>query len=216
MEDKEKTQTHEHFAEIPEISIYHEKSKDSMTEHECRSVKLKARNEQDLLTFHELINKRNEITAVGLTCGAFDLLHAGHVEMLKECKTVCDYLIVGIQEDPSVDRDYKNKPIQTLEERITMVSSCRYVDEYFVYKTEKDLHKILKELDEKKAIDVRILGADWQFKKYTGWDLQIPVYFNKRDHKWSTSELRDRIFGVENEKRDRRNREKKQKVRKSN
>ncbi len=133
---------------------------------------------------------------VGFTCGAFDLCHYGHVLMFKECKDVCDYLIVGIQDDPSVDRLWKNKPIQSLEERAGIVSSIRWVDKVLVYKTEKDLYNLLKKI----RPDVRILGADWEGKNYTGWDLPIKAYFNKRDHEFSTSELRKRVYEIEQNK----------------
>ena len=129
----------------------------------------------------------------GFTCGAFDLLHAGHALMLKECKDHCDYLIVGLQRDPNIDRPEKNKPVQAYEEREIMLSSIKYVDEIVFYDTEDDLETLLKEID----IDVRIIGADWQDKKYTGWQLDIPVVFNSRDHGYSTSDLRERVYKAE-------------------
>ena len=129
----------------------------------------------------------------GFTCGAFDLLHAGHSLMLKECKDYCDYLIVGLQRDPNIDRPEKNKPVQSYEEREIMLSSIKYVDEIVFYDTEDDLETLLKEID----IDVRIIGADWQDKKYTGWQLDIPVVFNSRDHGYSTSDLRERVYKAE-------------------
>ena len=133
----------------------------------------------------------------GFTCGAFDLLHAGHALMLKECKDHCDYLVVGLQRDPNVDRPEKNKPVQDYKEREIMLSSVKYVDEIVYYDTESDLEKLLQEID----IDVRIIGADWQGKKYTGWELDIPVIFNSRDHGYSTSNLRERVYKAEVEKR---------------
>tara|TARA_Y100001938_G_C8096454_1_gene438477 strand:- start:3848 stop:4312 length:465 start_codon:yes stop_codon:yes gene_type:complete len=133
----------------------------------------------------------------GFTCGAFDLLHAGHALMLKECKDHCDYLVVGLQRDPNIDRPEKNKPVQSYEERDTMLSSIRYVDEIVYYDTEADLEKLLQSLD----IDVRIIGADWQGKKYTGYKLSIPVVFNSRDHGYSTSDLRERVYTAEAKKR---------------
>lgn len=129
----------------------------------------------------------------GFTCGAFDLLHAGHSLMLKECKDYCDYLIVGLQRDPNIDRPEKNKPVQSYEEREIMLSSIKYVDEIVFYDTEDDLESLLKEID----IDVRIIGADWKDKKYTGWQLDIPVVFNSRDHGYSTSDLRERVYKAE-------------------
>jgi|SRR3989344_4033740 len=130
----------------------------------------------------------------GFTCGAMDLLHAGHVLMLKECRAQCDYLIVGLQEDPSVtDELYrgkkKNKPIETLEERLIRLEGCKYVDEIVIYKTEDDLYALLKKIKP----DVRFVGADWKDKHFTGYDLPIRVIFNSRDHKFSSSSLRERI-----------------------
>lgn len=143
----------------------------------------------------------------GVTVGAFDLCHAGHILMLKEAKELCDYLIIGLQDDPSVDSEYrikekdgqvKNVPVMSLEERKIILSAVRYIDEIFVYTTEADLYEKLKNLD----YDVRILGADWEGKKYTGWDLPHTSYFNKRDHSFSTSELRNRVYEQEKAKRE--------------
>ena len=125
----------------------------------------------------------------GFTCGSFDLLHAGHILMLKEAKSVCDYLIVGLQTDPSMDRDYKNKPIQSVRERLIQISAVKYVDEVMVYETEEELYNLLVELKP----DLRILGVDHEGKEFTGHDLDIELYFNSRNHKWSSSELRVRI-----------------------
>jgi len=126
----------------------------------------------------------------GFTCGAFDLLHAGHALMLEEAKSVCDHLIVGVQYDPSLDRPDKNRPVQSYEERITMVKSIKFVDQIVLYETEEDLYNLLKRINP----DVRILGSDWEGKEFTGHDLPIESYFNSRDHKWSTSNLRKRVF----------------------
>ena len=136
-------------------------------------------------------NKRVE--RIGFTCGAFDLLHAGHALMLQECKEHCDYLIVGLQHDPSLDRDYKNRPIQTIEERLIMLSSIKYVDKIYQYETEKDLYVLLQSL----MPDVRIVGSDWKGKKFTGHDLSINVVFNNRNHSYSSSSLRQRVYKAE-------------------
>tara|TARA_Y100000593_G_scaffold36932_1_gene71688 strand:- start:120 stop:614 length:495 start_codon:yes stop_codon:yes gene_type:complete len=133
---------------------------------------------------------------VGFTCGAFDLLHAGHAMMLAEAKQSCDYLIVGVQGDPSIDRPGKNSPIQTYDERQIMVKSIRYVDEIALYNTEAELYELLKKVNP----DVRIVGADWKGKTFTGYDLPIRVLFNSRDHGFSTSELRERVFNAEMQK----------------
>lgn len=130
---------------------------------------------------------------VGFTCGAFDLFHAGHVLMLQEAKEVCDYLVVGLQIDPSVDRKEKNSPIQTMDERKIQLLGCRYVDEVLVYGTEAALLWFLQD----RKFDIRILGADWRGKPFTGHDLPTPVFFNSRNHKWSTSYLRQRVVEAE-------------------
>ena len=134
-----------------------------------------------------------KIVKVGFTCGSFDLLHAGHVLMLEEAKEQCDHLIVAVQSDPSVDRPGKNKPIQSYQERITVVGAIKWVDELRFYDTEADLLKLLKEI----MPDIRVVGADWQGKEFTGHELDIQVYFNSRDHGWSTSDLRARVYDAE-------------------
>ena len=130
---------------------------------------------------------------IGFTCGSFDLLHAGHAMMLEEAKSYCDHLIVAIQSDPTLDRKTKNKPVQAYEERITMLKAIKYVDEITYYDTEADLYELLKRLKP----NVRIVGADWQGKEFTGHDLDIPVVFNSRNHSYSTSELRRRVYEAE-------------------
>lgn len=126
---------------------------------------------------------------VGFTCSCFDLFHAGHVMMLKEAKTQCDYLIVGLQSDPTVDRPFKNKPIQALFERFVQLQACKYVDEIIPYTTEKELRDILTSY----PIDVRIIGEEYRDQRFTGYDLPMEVYFNSRQHSFSTTELRKRI-----------------------
>ena len=126
----------------------------------------------------------------GITFGAFDLFHAGHVLMLKEAKSICDYLIVCIQSDPSVDRAKKNKPIQSVIEREIQVSACTYVDEVIIYDFEEDVLKIIETID----WDVRILGEEYRDKEFTGRDQTLDkCYFNKRPHNFSSSELRERV-----------------------
>jgi glycerol-3-phosphate cytidylyltransferase len=126
---------------------------------------------------------------VGFTCSCFDLFHAGHILMLKEARQHCDYLIVGLQTDPTIDRPQKNKPIQSVFERFVQLEACKYVDEIVVYATEKDLLDILLSY----PIDIRIIGDEYQHKDYTGKDLPIEVYYNTRKHTFSTTELRGRI-----------------------
>lgn len=130
---------------------------------------------------------------IGFTCSTFDLFHAGHIMMLKEAKQQCDYLIVGLQTDPSIDRDWKNKPVQTLFERYVQLQACRYVDEIVPYSTEGELLDILVSY----PIDVRIIGEEYRNKQFTGFDLPITVYFNSRKHSFSTTELRKRVANSE-------------------
>ena len=126
----------------------------------------------------------------GITFGAFDLFHAGHVLMLEEAKTACEYLIVCIQNDPSLDREEKNKPVQSIIEREIQVSGCRFVDEVIIYDTEVDLLNIIDQID----WDVRIIGEEYKDKDFTGRDLTLErCYFNKRPHSFSSSELRERV-----------------------
>ena len=131
---------------------------------------------------------------IGFTASTFDLLHAGHISMLREAKEHCDYLICGLQIDPSVDRPTKNSPIQTIVERQVQLSAVKYVDEIIVYRTEQDLEDIL----EMYHIDIRILGDEYRDKDFTGKDIckkrGIQLYFNKRDHRFSSSELRKQVI----------------------
>jgi glycerol-3-phosphate cytidylyltransferase len=133
---------------------------------------------------------------VGFTCSAFDLLHSGHISMLRDAKDQCEYLICGLQVDPSADRLEKNRPIQTVVERYTQLKAVGYVDEIIPYSTEEDLKDILSMYH----IDVRILGDEYREKDFTGKEIckrrDIALYFNKRDHRFSSSELRKRV--VEN------------------
>ena len=125
---------------------------------------------------------------VGITCSTFDLFHAGHVIMLEEAKRQCDYLIAAIQVDPTLDRETKNKPVQSIIERQIQVSACKHVDEIIVYSTEKELEDIFMAL----PIDVRILGEEYKDTEYTGKEIcmkrGIELYFNKRDHFFSSSD----------------------------
>ena len=131
---------------------------------------------------------------VGFTCSTFDLLHAGHILMLAECKQVCDYLIVGLQTDPTIDRpDTKNKPVQSVVERYVQLSAVKFVDEIVVYETEKDLEDLLMFL----PITIRICGEEYKGKPLTGLDIcnsrGIVTYYNSRSHKFSSTELRTRV-----------------------
>ena len=130
---------------------------------------------------------------IGITASTFDLLHSGHVEMLREAKSVCDYLICALQIDPSVDRPEKNKPVQTIVERYTQLQAVRFVDEIIPYLHEIDLEDILQ----MRQINIRILGEEYRDKEFTGRDIckkrDIELHFNKRDHRFSSSELRKRM-----------------------
>ena len=128
---------------------------------------------------------------IGFTCSCFDLLHAGHILMLKDAKEQCDKLIVGLQTDPSIDRPLtKNKPIQSLRERKIQLEAVRYVDDIFVYETESDLVDLLKLVKP----DVRILGSDYKDKSFTGDDLNIPIYYHERNHNYSSTNIRKKLL----------------------
>jgi glycerol-3-phosphate cytidylyltransferase len=129
---------------------------------------------------------------IGISASAFDLLHAGHILMLKEANSVCDYLIVALQVDPTFDRPEKNKPIQSFYERWTQLSAVKYVDEIIPYESEKELMTILQNNN----IDIRILGDEYRNKVFTGCNLEMEYYFNKRTHKYSSTELRKRLGGI--------------------
>ncbi len=137
---------------------------------------------------------------IGLTASTFDLLHAGHVSMLREAKSQCDYLIAALQVDPSLDRSDKNPPVQTIVERQAQLHAVKYVDEVVVYCTERDLLDIINMY----PIDVRILGEEYRLKDFTGKDecrnRGIQIYFNKRDHRFSSSDLRKRVCDVPSER----------------
>jgi len=146
------------------------------------------------MIFNKVRELKDQGKRIGITFSTFDLLHAGHVAMLAEAKNHCDYLIAGLQTDPTIDRpDTKNKPVQSIVERQIQLAATRYVDEIVVYQTEKDLEDILLTL----PIDVRILGIEYKDKGFTGEkicnDRGIALIFNKRDHSFSSSSLRKRV-----------------------
>ncbi|WP_426092437.1 adenylyltransferase/cytidyltransferase family protein [Flavobacterium sp. DSR3-2] len=134
---------------------------------------------------------------IGITFSAFDLLHAGHIKMLEEAKLHCNYLIVGLQTDPSIDRPTKNKPTQSVVERYIQLKGCKFVDEIVPYTTEQDLVDILQSFQ----IDLRIVGDEYMEKDFTGRDFckekGIELYFNTRSHRFSSSSLRLNIYEKE-------------------
>ena len=135
---------------------------------------------------------------IGFTASAFDLLHAGHILMLKEARSVCDYLIVALQTNPNLDRPSKRKPMQSIVERQIQLKAVSYVDEIIVYETEKDLLNLIKAL----PIDIRIIGEDYKGKDFTGKDYclsgGIEIYYNQRSHDFSSTELIERIKNSQN------------------
>jgi glycerol-3-phosphate cytidylyltransferase len=136
---------------------------------------------------------------IGFTCGTFDLCHAGHMLMFEEVKNQCDHLIVGLQNDPSIDRPEKNKPVQSIVERQIQLHAIRYINDVIVYNTEADLLDLLKTL----PISVRFVGEDHKDKDFTGRHLDVhPIVFNSRMHSFSTSDLRSRVIAstIENSK----------------
>ena len=141
----------------------------------------------------EMVNKK-----IGFTCSTFDLLHAGHILMLAEAKSVCDYLIVALQTDPTIDRPgVKNKPVQSVVERYVQLRAVKFVDEIIVYQTEKDLEDMLMFL----PISVRFIGEEYEGKDFTGKDIcedrGIKIWYNSRKHRFSSSELRKRTYESE-------------------
>ena len=150
------------------------------------------------MIFNKIKQLKAEGKKVGITFSTFDMLHAGHIAMLSEAKNHCDYLIAGLQTDPTIDRpDTKNKPIQSIVERQIQLAACRYVDEVVVYSTEQDLRDLLLIL----PVDVRVLGVEYQGTDFSGQEecikRGIEIVFNGRDHSFSSSSLRKRV--VENE-----------------
>jgi len=133
--------------------------------------------------------EENNIQIVGFVASSFDLLHPGHCLYLKEAKSMCDYLIAALQTDPTLDRPYKNKPIQTLEERVIQLESSKYVDKIEIYSTEKELEVLLEKIQP----DIRILGTDAKDKPITGEKYCKQIFFHNRDHNWSSTELRNRL-----------------------
>ena len=139
------------------------------------------------------MNTKNK--KIGFTCSCFDLLHAGHILMLKDAKKQCEYLIVGLQTDPTLDRpDIKNKPIQSLKERKIQLEAVKYINEIIIYDSENDLYELLKKINP----DVRILGSDYKEKSFTGDDLDIEIYYHKREHDFSSKNLRKNLILSEN------------------
>tara|TARA_R100001510_G_C7646656_1_gene203954 strand:- start:1335 stop:1772 length:438 start_codon:yes stop_codon:yes gene_type:complete len=126
---------------------------------------------------------------VGFTASTFDLLHAGHIAMLSEAKTVCNYLIAGLHVNPNIEREEKNLPVQTLVERYTQLKAVSYVDEIIPYESENDLMDILKMY----PINIRIIGEEYRDKDFTGKNLDMEIYYNKRRHDFSSSLLRERV-----------------------
>ena len=150
------------------------------------------------MIFNHIRKLKQEGKTIGITFSTFDMLHAGHIAMLAEAKNHCDYLICGLQTDPTIDRpDTKNHPVQSIVERQIQLAACRYVDEVVVYQTEQDLVDLLLIL----PLDVRVLGVEYQEKEFTGREecymRNIELIFNGRDHSFSSSSLRKRVVEAE-------------------
>jgi glycerol-3-phosphate cytidylyltransferase len=150
------------------------------------------------MIFNKIKELKEQGKRIGITFSAWDLLHAGHIAMLAEAKNHCDYLIAGLQTDPTIDRpDTKNKPVQSIVERQIQVSACRFVDEIVVYQTEQDLVDLILTL----PIDCRILGVEYEDKDFTGRkeceQRNIELIFNSRDHSFSSSSLRKRVASAQ-------------------
>ena len=153
------------------------------------------------MIFNHIKQLKADGKKIGITFSTFDMLHAGHIAMLAEAKNHCDYLICGLQTDPTIDRpETKNHPVQSIVERQIQLAACRYVDEVVVYQTEQDLVDLLLIL----PVDVRILGVEYEDKDFTGrvecYDRGIQIVFNGRDHSFSSSSLRRRVVAAESHK----------------
>ena len=153
------------------------------------------------MIFNHIKQLKKDGKKIGITFSTFDMLHAGHIAMLSEAKNHCDYLICGLQTDPTIDRpETKNAPIQSIVERQIQLAACRYVDEVVVYQTEQDLVDLLLIL----PVDVRILGVEYCDKDFTGREAGalrgIELVFNGRDHSFSSSSLRRRVVAAESHK----------------
>ena len=153
------------------------------------------------MIFNHIKQLKQDGKKIGITFSTFDMLHAGHIAMLSEAKNHCDYLICGLQTDPTIDRpDTKNRPIQSIVERQIQLAACRYVDEVVVYQTEQDLRDLLLIL----PVDVRVLGVEYQHLNFSGMEecgmRGIELVFNGRDHSFSSSSLRKRVAHAETEK----------------
>ena len=153
------------------------------------------------MIFNHIRRLKEEGKKIGITFSTFDLLHAGHIAMLAEARNHCDYLICGLQTDPTIDRpDTKNRPVQSIVERQIQLAACRYVDEVVVYSTEQDLCDLLLIL----PVDVRVLGVEYEGKHFSGRDecyqREIEIVYNGRDHSFSSSSLRKRVVQAEIEK----------------
>lgn len=139
------------------------------------------------------LGKAPEDVVLGFTASSFDLLHAGHLVMLQEAKSLCDYLIVGLLTDPTIDRpETKNKPVQSIFERYIQVAACKYVDEVIPFESEKDLTDMILTL----SPDIRICGDEYKDKEHTGKGL-CKIHYNKRRHSFSTTELRNRVLAAD-------------------
>jgi glycerol-3-phosphate cytidylyltransferase len=153
------------------------------------------------MIFNRIKDLKDQGKKIGITFSTFDLLHAGHIAMLAEAKNHCDYLICGLQTDPTINRpDTKNMPVQSIVERQLTLGACRYVDEIVVYSTEQDLIDLILTL----PVDVRILGVEYEDTNFTGRNegagRGIQHVFNKRDHSFSSSSLRKRVAESERTK----------------
>lgn len=124
-----------------------------------------------------------------LIAGSFDLIHPGYIRMFKAAKEGCDHLIVALQGDPTLDRPEKCKPVQSLEDRIEILTAIKYIDEIKTYNTEAELLQLLKTTHH----DLRVLGTDYVDKNYTGKELGVPVLWVQRDHDYSTTSLKEAV-----------------------
>jgi glycerol-3-phosphate cytidylyltransferase len=130
----------------------------------------------------------------GFIAGSFDVIHPGYIHMFEEAKNNCDYLIIGLQTDPTIERSEKIKPILDYWDRFKILTSIKYIDQIYSYTLENDLFNLLKTIKP----DIRFLGDDYKNKPITGYELNIPVHYIDRSHGWSTTKFKKLIKNGKN------------------
>lgn len=151
-------------------------------------------------TFEEIEKARVVGKKIGFTASSFDLLHPGHIAMLAEAKSHCDFLVVGLLTDPTISRpETKNKPVQSTFERFVQIQAISYIDELIPFDSEEDLEQMIKMIKP----HIRFCGIEYKGTHHTGWNIPgVDIFYNRRDHDYSTTELRERVYEMEKKKHD--------------